>query len=105
MRSKYRAVPTVINGIRFASKKEAKRYGELLLLEKAGKISDLKLQPRIRCVVNGEKVCDYVADFFYVDRTHPMRAVYEDAKGFKTPVYRLKRKLVHACTGLDIIET
>lgn len=102
--AKYRAKPTVTDGIKFASKKEAKRYAELLLLRKAGKIIDLKLQPRIRCVINGEHVCDYIADFFYVDRQQ-MRERYEDCKGFKTPVYRLKRKIVKACTGIEILET
>ena len=102
-KSKYRAIPTIIDGIRFASKKEAKRYTELKLSEKLGYITDLKLQPRIRCVVNLEKVCDYVADFFYIDRNTHLE-VYEDVKGMKTPIYRLKKKLVHACTGITITE-
>ena len=102
-KSKYRAKPTIVDGIRFASKKEARRYSELVLLQKSGKITDLKLQVRIPCVVNLEKVCVYVCDFWYIDRaTH--KEVIEDCKGFLTPIYKLKRKLVHACTGITITE-
>ena len=104
--TKYRAVPTKVDGIRFASKKEARRYAELKLLQKAGHITDLKLQPKIRCMTAGTHICDYVADFFYYDRRKEGgRMVYEDAKGYKTPVYKLKKKLVLALTGIEITET
>ena len=104
--TKYRAVPTKVDGIRFASKKEARRYAELLLLQKAGHIADLALQPRIKCTMNGVHICDYVADFFYYDRRISTRGmVYEDCKGYKTPVYKLKKKLVLALTGIEITET
>lgn len=104
---KYRAVPTIVDGIRFDSKKEALRYGELKLLEKAGEIRDLRLQPAFEIVINGIKVCTYKADFSYkfkghIDGRHP--AVIEDVKGFKTPVYRLKKKLVEATYGIIITE-
>jgi len=92
--SKYAAIPTVVDGIRFASKREAKRYSELLLLLRAGNIVELELQPKFPCVVNGEKVCDYIADFAYLG-PDGVRVV-EDAKGVKTPVYRLKKKLVES---------
>jgi hypothetical protein len=75
--SKYKAVPTVVDNIRFASKKEARRYGELKLLQRAKQIADLKLQPRIKCQANGVHICDYVADFFYTEKGQP---VYEDVK-------------------------
>ncbi len=106
--SKYRNEKVMEDGHKFDSRKEARRYKQLLLLQAAGEITDLKLQPVIRCVVNGELVCSYVADFFYIDRG-PLVAVfkdtYEDCKGYKTPIYRLKRKLVKACTGIEILET
>ena len=102
--SKYKAKPTVIEGIRFASKKEGARYLELRLLEKAGEITDLSLQPVIHCNVGGEHVCDYRADFFYIDRRNPV-GTWEDCKGFRTQVYKLKAKLVKACTGIEIKET
>lgn len=99
--NKYRAVPTHVNGIRFASKAEARRYGELRLLERAGKIKDLVCQHRIRCLVNDLQVCDYVADFTYRDERGMARI--EDVKGVQTPVFRLKKKLVEALhPGLTI---
>jgi hypothetical protein len=66
-KSKYAAIPTIVDGIRFASKKEARRYTELKLLERAGEITCLELQPKFPCVVNGKKVCTYIADFAYLD--------------------------------------
>lgn len=101
--SKYSAVRTTVDGIKFASKKEARRYGELKLLERAKMIADLKLQPVIECRIAGYGlICKYIADFFYTEKGQP---VYEDCKGFKTPIYKLKKKLVKALTGIDIRET
>ena len=100
--SKYKAKPITIDGIRFASTKEGKRYTELKLLERAGEISRLELQPRYDITINGVKVCTYVADFSYFDKSS---RVVEDVKGMKTPVYRLKRKLVEALyPGVKITE-
>ena len=93
--SKYRAIRTEIDGITFASKKEAARYQELRMLERAGYISGLELQPRFPLHINGVKVCDYVADFGYLARDQ--KPVVEDVKGMKTSVYRLKYKMFHAC--------
>ena len=103
-RSKYRAIPTVIDGIRFDSKKEAKRYQDLKLLERAGKIRNLVVDKK--CLkysldANGVHICNYVADFGYVEDG---KLVIEDAKGFKTPVYKLKKKLMKAIHGIEIQE-
>lgn len=102
--TKYRAVKTEVDGIIFASKKEANRYCELKLLERAGEISNLKLQPEYLIIVNGQEVCKYKADFSYRDEK-TVTQVVEDTKGFKTPVYRLKKKLMKACYGIEIFET
>lgn len=101
-RSKYRAVRTTIDGITFASRAEARRYQELRLLEKAGTITDLELQPKFDLVVGGVKVCRYVGDFAYTARDG--RPVLEDVKGVKTAVYRLKAKLLWALHGIRITE-
>jgi hypothetical protein len=106
-RSKYGNIKTTVGGIVFASAREAKRYAELKLLERAGRIERLELQPKFPCIVNGVKVCDYIADFGYWNHvtTDTVERVIEDSKGFLTPVYRLKRKLVHALyPGIKIIE-
>ena len=111
--SKYRAQPTVVHGFRFASKAEARRYTELLLLGQAGEIRNLELQPRFPLTVDGVTVATYVADFRYeevawngpkgIDGT--FRDVVEDCKGFKTPTYRLKKKHFEAQYGIAIRET
>ena len=115
---KYRATKTTVDGITFDSKKEAKRYTELKLLEKTGMITHLELQPTYQITVNGVKICKYKADFRYFTVRQENREQYtnskgewtvptmtgdkegqivEDVKGFKTPIYRLKKKLVEAC--------
>jgi hypothetical protein len=101
-RNKYRNEPVVVDGIRFASKREARRYGELRLLERAGEITNLELQPRFGITVNGVRVCDYVADFVYVLRNG--QKVVEDAKGFRTPEYKLKRRLMKAIHNVEVAE-
>lgn len=104
--SKYRAVRTVVDGITFASKKEAARYKELKLLEKAGKIKDLVLQFSYPLEINGTLICRYRADFIYLTpATFGHSRVVEDCKGFKTPIYKLKKKLMKAIYGIDILET
>ncbi len=93
-RSKYRAIRTTVDGVTFASKAEAARYSELKLLERSGYITGLILQPRFPLIVDGKKICSYVADFGYQDKSN--RHVIEDVKGVQTPVYKLKSKLFHA---------
>lgn len=97
--SKYSAKPTSVDGIRFASKAESRRYSELKCLERAGIISHLELQPRFPLIVNGQHICTYVGDFRYVENGKPAT---EDVKGFKTDVYTIKKKLLLAThPGID----
>ena len=98
---KYRNKPTVIDGLRFDSKAEARRWSELLLLERAGKISALERQVAFPIVIGGVKICKYIADFVYWQRGRNQRTV-EDVKGVETDVFRLKAKLVKVCYGIDI---
>lgn len=95
---KYRANPTTIDGIKFASAKEAKRYGELKLLQRAGKISGLKLQPKFDLVIE----CKYVADFEYVENGE---RIIEDVKGFRTGTFKRNRKAMRDQHGIVIRET
>lgn len=97
--NKFRAVKTVVDGIVFDSKLEAKKYQEFKLLEKAGEIQDLQLQVRYDLCVNNQKVCTYVADFVFVEKG--VTVVY-DAKGMILPEFRLKAKLFKAIHGFDI---
>lgn len=102
-RSKYRNQPVDLDGHRFASKAEARRYSELVLLERIGDIADLELQPRYPLVVEGQKIATYVADFRY---QRDGRTIVEDVKSpaSRTPVYRLKAKLLRALHGIEIAE-
>ena len=101
-KGKFNARRTELDGIVFDSKKEAARYGDLKLLAKAGKITDLALQVEYPMIVNGHKVCSYRADFRYMENG---KTVVEDTKGFKNPIYSLKKKLLFACYGIRICET
>lgn len=127
-RSKYNAVRTTVDGFTFDSKKEAKRYGELKWLEADGQIRNLKRQPSFvllaPVVVGGrenvndgvlsgmEPVGTYRADFSYEECQSLLRPpprwllVVEDVKsaGTRTPVYRLKKKLVEATYGIVVKE-
>lgn len=100
--SKYGAKKTVVDGITFASKAEARRYTQLKMMEQAGAIKALELQPAYELVVNGQLICKYVADFQYHENR---QLVVEDVKGFKTPEYKLKKKLLLALYGIEIRET
>lgn len=104
--SKYRNKPQVVDGVRFASKAEAKRDAELLLLERAGEIRNLTRQPRFDLVVNGKKVCRYVGDWLYDEDVGPTwnsgireriwQTVCEDRKGVLTPAFKIKFALAKA---------
>tara|TARA_R110000782_G_scaffold240221_1_gene326673 strand:- start:23 stop:331 length:309 start_codon:yes stop_codon:yes gene_type:complete len=101
--SKYKAIKTQHpDGTWFDSKKEAKRYAELLILERAYEITNLELQPRYDMILNGVKICSYSADFRYQDG---LKLVVEDVKGYKTPVYNLKKKMMRAFHAIEIFET
>ena len=125
--NKYRAIKTCVNDIEFDSRKEARRYQELLLLERAGVIQNLQLQEKFllipsqfETIVTGEyykvgekkgqpktkEVCVelpvvYVADFTYVQDG---KKVVEDTKGIKTKDYIIKRKLMLWTHGIKIKE-
>lgn len=121
--TKYNAHKTEIDGIEFPSKHEANRYCELKLLERAGEISDLRLQVDFELIPNqyatekrygknGKELKDkqillerkvvYRADFVYTDKDGSQ--VVEDTKGFKTKEYLIKRKLMLYVHGIQIKE-
>lgn len=102
LRHKYHAIPTTIDNIRFSSKKEARRYAELKLLELAGEITALELQPRFPLHVGTVKIGEYRGDFRYQDRR--LGSVVEDCKGFRTQLYIWKKKHTEAEHGIRIVE-
>ncbi len=107
---KYGAKATVVDGVRFASKAEARRYSELRLLERAGEIRELELQPKFPLdaplpghVGKMARVGEYRADFRY--RAGPTGLlVIEDVKGMRTALYRWKKKHVELQYGVEIQE-
>lgn len=107
--SKYGNHKVTVDGIKFDSKREAKRYRELKLLERAGEIENLELQPKFPIVIGGVAVkypsgrqLTYIADFQYTD-TKTGKDVVEDAKGFSPMYYRIKKALVFTM-GIEIVE-
>lgn len=109
MFNKYKNKKVTVNGLTFDSMKEANRWGQLKLMERAGRISNLRRQVRF-CLIPEqrmpdtlgprggrrkgriiEKGCYYVADFVYEENG---RTVVEDTKGFPTEAYKIKRKLM-----------
>lgn len=101
--SKFKANKTILDGIQFDSKREAKRYSELKLLERAGVIQNLRLQVKFELIPKqqGERACTYIADFVYEENG---QTVVEDAKGMKTKDYIIKRKLMLWIHGIKIRE-
>lgn len=107
-KNKYGATKITLNNIKFDSIREAERYSELRLLERAGQIKNLELQkeyvliPAIK--IDGrvkERACKYKADFVYEENGE---TVVEDTKGFRTKDYIIKRKLMLFIHGIQIRE-
>jgi len=99
---KYRNQPVVVDGVRYDSKKEARHGARLVAMERDGLIFELRRQVRFPIKVNGVLVCTYVADFEFRDADR--KRVVHDVKGYKTDVYKLKKKLMLATHGIEIIE-
>lgn len=103
--NKYRNRKVVYNDIVFDSQHEAEVYSELLLRQYAKEIYALDRQISFDLKVNDQLVCRYISDFTYY--THDDVFTIVDAKSEftkKLPEYRIKKKLLKACLGLDIIE-
>lgn len=110
-RNKYGARKVVVDGITFDSAKEARRYGQLKLLERAGEIKDLRMQTRFTFLddteegpiryVGSNRAITYVDDFDYIDSNTGVFVV-EDTKGVQTPIFKIKRALMKHFHGIDI---
>lgn len=107
--NKYGVAPKAertLDGIVFDSKGEMERWAALSLLQRAGEIVNLLRQVTYSLDVNGVHICNYIADFEYRERSDSYgktRLVVEDWKGFKTPAYHLKKKLMLAIHGIKDI--
>lgn len=100
-RGKYGAIKTEVDGIIFHSKRESEYYRQYKILEKAGKLDNLKLQPVFPIIINDQKICKVILDFSF--RELPGGKVrFIDCKGLDTAISRLKRKLVEALYNIKV---
>jgi hypothetical protein len=107
--AKYGNRKVTLDGIEFDSQREADKYADLILQQRARMISDLQLQVRFDLIgANGEPlrgennhILYYLADFTYRDAAGTL--VVADSKGMATPVYRLKKAILRA-QGVEVIE-
>lgn len=113
MRSKYHNRKVIVDGMRFDSIKEAKRWRELCLLYRAGEIGEVERQVEFVLLpaqrtrtpdgkTKTERAVKYIADFVYLDKNG--RQVVEDVKGVRTKEYIIKRKLLLFLRGIAIKE-
>lgn len=107
--TKYHARKTALDGMEFDSRREAQRYAELKLLQRAGEITDLRTQVRYTLIPaqkkpsgGTERACTYTADFVYRDKAG--REIVEDAKGMRTQQYIIRRKLMLWVHGIEVVE-
>lgn len=98
MYHKFKAKPTSIDDIRFQSKKESKRYQDLKCLSQSGDVLFFLRQTPLHLPSNTKYVCDFLV--FWKDGN----VTFEDVKGFKTDMYKLKKKLVESTYPITITE-
>lgn len=106
--NKYGNRKVTVNGIRFDSIKEASRYSDLLLLQRAGEISGLRLQVPYELVPKQKdsrgrviRPVVYIADFVYQEKG---KQIVEDVKGYRTKEYQIKKKLLKWRYNIEIME-
>jgi len=102
--NKYFAKKTIAMGLKFDSRWEAERWGQLKAMERAGIVTQLERQIKYELSINDVKICDYIADFRYLleEEDGLSKLVVEDAKGILTPEFKLKKKMMKAIHGIDI---
>jgi hypothetical protein len=102
--NKYFAKKTLAFGLKFDSKWESERWGQLKAMEKAGVVTQLERQIKYELSINDVKICNYIADFRYLleEENGLSKLVVEDAKGILTPEFKLKQKMMKAIHNIDI---
>lgn len=110
MYNKYSNKKVILDDIKFDSKAERNRYMELKILEKAGLIKELELQKEFELIPrfkkNGKtyRKTTYKADFYYFDN-HLGRYIVEDVKGYRTQIYKIKKKMFeYRYPDLELLE-
>jgi lipopolysaccharide assembly outer membrane protein LptD (OstA) len=102
-RLKYNNTPTVVDGIKFDSKKESQYYGRCKMLKLAGKITKIECHVPFPLIVNGVLICTYEADFvlYYPDGSVRVKDV-KSAATEGLPVFRLKKALMLAIHKINV---
>jgi len=98
LKHKYKSIISIVDGIKFASKKEAKHYQNLNILKKNGDILFFLRQVPFHLPKNIKYICDFMVFWVNGDIT------IEDVKGFKTNIYKTKKKLVESLYPVKIKE-
>lgn len=99
---KYRNKPIVVDGERFDSRGEYKRWCDLQFLEGAGEISNLRRQVKYDLFVSGKKVCFFKPDFEYIERGETITEDFKSPSTAKEPLFRLKKKMFEAQEGREL---
>ena len=99
-KSKFRNQPITTEEGRFASQKEHRDWLNLKLRERADEIQRLERQVRIPITINGQLICTYIADAVWFEKGQ--RVVF-DSKGYETPEFKLKKKLLKALLNIEVI--
>lgn len=102
-RSKHGNKPVITEEGYFASQLEFGRWQDLKMYRDAGEITDLRRQVPYKIEHGGKLICTYIADAVYFDNSLG-KEVIEDAKGHRTKIYRLKKKMLSIICGLEITE-
>lgn len=95
---KFKNIPTEVNGVRFQSQREARYYQQLLLAKKSGQLVFFLRQVPFHLDGGVRYVCDFLE--FWKDG----EVRFTDTKGFRTPMYEVKKKLVEAQYPITIME-
>lgn len=107
-KSKYKNVKVEFDGMTFDSKRELEYYKRLLLLKRSGEVT--KIDRQVVFEINAypidgrscQSLCKYVADFVITKSDGSAEVI--DVKGVRTPVYKLKKKLLKLLYEIEIIE-
>ena len=102
-RNKFGAVKATVDGITFHSKREARRYTQLIPRVRAGQLQGFQRQVPYVLTINGVRITEYRSDFEYTVTATGERIV-EDSKGFRTPDYVIKRALMRAVHNIVVTE-
>lgn len=100
--SKFKNIPVYHDGERFDSKRELAYFLDFKLLQRAGKITSLKRQPKFDCIVNDRKVCSYRADFEFIEDGRRRVIDVKSPATAKTKDFRIKKKLVEALHNITV---